>query len=430
MEDFIKTITPYLIKTRRRIHQYPEVAWTEYITTATIAEELKSLSFSLSMGKEVLESSKRMGLPTYEEIANNERRAKERGISSHYLDKMKDAHTGLVAKFNTRKPGKHIVLRFDIDALPIDESVESGHIPADHGFSSARPGYMHACGHDGHAAIGIGVAHFIHAFQAELTGRYTLLFQPGEEGGRGAKPMVDKGLLDKADYFISGHIGIHSLKIGDIAATTNKFLASTKINAVYHGKSAHAGLEPNEGKNALLAAAAATLHLNGITRHADGQTRINIGKLEAGSGRNIVADYAKMEIETRGETTELNEDYMVPEAIRILKASAALYDVDPEIEVMGFAPSEECSPEWTNIVEKAARESFSIKKVIPVLPMGASEDATFMLQRVKKVGGSATYMIFGTPLAAGHHHPQFDFDEEVLSVAVEAIGRVILQLQK
>ncbi|MEK4969774.1 amidohydrolase [Cytobacillus sp. FSL R7-0696] len=429
MEAFIKDITPYLTKMRRMFHAYPEVAWTEYVTTAKIAEEIEKLDFEVEMGQAILHPHTRMGLPTEDQIEKEEQRAMEAGINKAYLYLMKGAFTGLKAYFDTGRKGKHIVLRFDIDALPINEAEDEAHFPFVHGFHSNRAGYMHACGHDGHTAIGLGVAHFIHENRHQLNGRFTLLFQPGEEGGRGAKPMVDKGLLDDADVFLSGHIGIHSLNIGDIVATTDQFLASTKINVEYFGKSAHAGLEPNEGRNALLAAAASSLHLNGITRHASGATRINIGTLEAGSGRNIIADYAKMQLETRGASTELNEEYMVLEAMRIIQASAALYDVTTNVEIVGQAPSAVYQEEWVDFINEAVKASTNIKNVIPKLPLGASEDAAFMLEKVRNNGGAANYMLFGTPLAAGHHHPCFDYDEKVLPIAVESICRVILGWQ-
>ncbi|MBD7937848.1 amidohydrolase [Cytobacillus sp. Sa5YUA1] len=429
MEAFIKDITPYLTKMRRMFHAYPEVAWTEYVTTAKIAEEIEKLDFEVEMGQAILHPHTRMGLPTEDQIEKEEQRAMEAGINKAHLYLMKGAFTGLRAYFDTGRKGKHIVLRFDIDALPINEAEDEAHFPFAQGFHSNREGYMHACGHDGHTAIGLGVARFIHENRHQLNGRFSLLFQPGEEGGRGAKPMVDKGLLDDADVFLSGHIGIHSLNVGDIVATTDQFLASTKIDVEYFGKSAHAGLEPNEGRNALLAAAAASLHLNGITRHAGGATRINIGTLEAGSGRNIIADYAKMQLETRGSSTELNEDYMVAEAMRIIHASGALYDVTTNVEIVGQAPSAECQDEWIDFINGAVKGSSNIKNVIPKLPLGASEDAAFMLEKVRQNGGAANYMLFGTPLAAGHHHPSFDYDEEVLPIAVESICRVILGWQ-
>lgn len=428
LNTFIQSITDDLIKTRRELHEYPEVAWTEYVTTYKLAQELEKLDFELTVGREALVSGERMGIPSPAESLENEERAQQMGVPEAWIEKMQGGHTGLVAELDTDRPGKHVVMRFDIDALPIKEAQDQAHAPFEKGFHSKRNGVMHACAHDGHAAIGIGVAHFLRQFKDELTGRFTLLFQPGEEGGRGAKPMVEKGWLDEADFFLSGHIGVQSRPVGEISATTTNFLASTKINVIYRGKSAHSGLEPNKGRNALLAAASASLHLSGITRHADGATRINVGKLEAGTGRNIVADYARMELETRGATTALNEGYMVKEALRIIKASAALYDLKVDIDIVGSAPSVECNEEWVDIVEKACAPSTFITKVIPALPLGASEDATFMLERVRSKGGLATYMIFGTPLPAGHHHPSFDFDEKVIPTAVESIALVLLNI--
>jgi aminobenzoyl-glutamate utilization protein A len=428
-ESFIQSITPYLIQKRREIHEHPEVGWTEYVTTYKLAKELEAMGYKLTVGKDMMVSSARLGVPSEQELLKNEERAKKMGVPTDFLEKMKGGHTGVIAQFLTGRPGKHVAMRFDIDALPIQESRDLEHRPTQYHFSSKRDGVMHACGHDGHAAIGLGVARFLQHFKDGLTGQFTLIFQPAEEGGRGAKPIVERGWLDHVDYFLSGHIGVHSLPVGTVAATTNKFLASSKYNIILKGKSAHAGLEPNAGKNALLAAAAASLHLNGIPRHADGATRINIGKLEAGSGRNIVPDYARMEIETRGETTALNE-YMTEEALRIIKASAALYDVQVEIEFVGTALNATCDEVFIPIVEKISQQSSLIEKVFPVLPIGASEDVTYMMNHVQKHGGKATFMIFASPLRAGHHHPQFDYDEMVIPTAVETLSRTVLEMIK
>lgn len=422
--SYIESLTPYLIEKRRELHEYPELAWTEYVTTYKIADELEGLGFELYVGKEALASGERLGVPGESDILIEETRAREY-VPEAWLDKMAGGHTGLVAILDTGRPGKHIALRFDIDGLPISEAVDSNHHPYKNNFNSKRTGYMHACGHDGHMAIGIGVAHLVSHFKELLSGKITILYQPGEEGGRGAKPMVEKGWLDSVHYFLSGHIGIHSLSVGQISATTTRFLASTKINVNFIGESAHSGLEPNAGKNALLAAAAASLHLNGIARHGDGATRINVGRLEAGTARNIIADHATMELETRGETTEINEGFMVKEALRMIKASASMYDVKAEIDVVGTAPSAECSQEWIGIIRKSCATSKSVTKVLPSLPLGASEDVTMMIERVKNRDGIGTYMIFGTPITAGHHHPYFDFDEKVIPVAVEAIYLII-----
>jgi aminobenzoyl-glutamate utilization protein A len=425
IESFLKEQTSSLTDLRRELHQYPEVAWTEYVTTFKIGRILESLGYDLAIGKDAIKSEARLGFPSEEESRRQEERAGEAGVPEAWLQKMKGGHTGLAASINTGKPGKHVAMRFDIDGLPIKESKSEEHTPTEKKFVSEREGFMHSCGHDGHAVIGIGIAQFIKENLDTLCGRFTLLFQPAEEGGRGAKTMVEAGWLDDVDLFLSGHIGIHDLPAGAIAASTTHFLATTKINVSFHGKSAHAGLQPNEGRNALLAAAAASLHLNGITRHQDGATRINIGKLEAGSGRNIIADYARMEIETRGETTELN-DYMAEEANRIIQASGDLYGVRAETEIAGTAISSKCDEELIKLIEEACTGSSFITEVIPSLPLGASEDVTFMIDHVQKQGGLATFMIFPSPLPAGHHHPSFDFDEKAIPCAIDALLRTAI----
>ncbi|WP_096190347.1 amidohydrolase [Evansella halocellulosilytica] len=429
LSTFLLKVKPQLSTLRRKLHQRPEVGWTEYYTTYTIAEELADLGFTLLIGKDALVSEKRMGVPEDDVISAAEERAKQLGVPDSMIEKMSGGHTGLVAQLDTEKAGPHVAFRFDIDALPIKEADEIDHVPANEKFKSIHRNEMHACAHDGHTTIGIGLAKWISEIKEELTGKVTLLFQPAEEGSRGAVSMVEKGWVDDVDYFLTGHIGIHQLEVGDVAATTSGFLATTKINVRFHGKSAHAGVEPQEGKNALLAASAAAVHLHSIPRHSSGATRINVGKIDAGSGRNIIADYGRLELETRGETTELNE-YMVKEAVRTLNSVAAMYDVEVEIERVGEGISAECDRSWIDVLNELSSKSSFMKRVIPEASLGGSEDATYMMRRVQENGGQATYMLFGTPLPYGHHHPKFDYDEDVLIVGVETFARTLLHFSQ
>ncbi|EIM05964.1 indole-3-acetyl-L-aspartic acid hydrolase [Planococcus antarcticus DSM 14505] len=428
IERFMKEIEPYLIEQRRERHRYPEIGFTEYVTTYELSEQLAGKGFSLFYGTELLTSEERMGVPSDEFLKANELRALDKGVPPAFLEKMKGGHTGLAAVLDTDRPGPNFAYRFDIDALPIEESDAAGHVPAQQAFRSQVAGMMHACGHDGHAAIGLGLADYLSKEQDKLCGKYTILFQPAEEGGRGAKAIVDKGWLDDANYFLSGHVGIHDLPAGAVAAATSRFLASSKINAKFIGKSAHSGLEPNEGRNALLAAASATLHLHSISRHKDGATRINVGTLHAGAGRNIIAEKALMEIETRGETNELDA-YMQENAERILQASADLYDVELELEHMGKAISTSADLEFAGVVERACASSKSLN-IVPHLAIGASEDVTYMIERVRERGGKATFMIFASPLPAGHHHPSFDYEEQALMAGLETLIRTTDYLLK
>ncbi|WP_337017784.1 amidohydrolase, partial [Oceanobacillus massiliensis] len=341
-----------------------------------------------------------------------------------WLAKMRGGLTGLAAVWDTGKDGDHAAFRFDIDALPIKETEDGSHIPAAKSFLSENEGKMHACGHDGHMTIGLGVAAYIAASQSTLTGKYTLLFQPAEEGGRGARAMTEKGWLDDVDYFYSGHIGIQSLPVGTIAATTKGFLASSKINASFTGVSSHAGMHPELGRNALLAAAAAATNLYAIPRHSDGITRVNVGKMVAGSGRNIIPGEAYLEVETRGQTQEIST-YMLQEATRIIKAAADMHQVTCTITPVGVTEEMVCSEELIPFIRQACKSSVYVKEVLPVANVSGSEDASFMMNRVQEHGGKATYMLFGTELKYPHHHPSFDFQEEVLAVAVESFVKII-----
>ncbi|WP_096439806.1 amidohydrolase [Alteribacter populi] len=416
-----------LVEWRRLFHQVPEVGWTEYVTTDRIYKELAQLGFTLYTGKDAIDSEARMGVPEQEELEKGHKRAKQYGVADHLLEKMTAGHTGVVAQLNTERPGPHIAFRFDIDALPIHEAELSSHFPKSEGFTSTEKGKMHACAHDGHTAIGLGLATFLSEHKQSLSGKFTLLFQPAEEGSRGAKAMVSKGWLDDVDWFLGGHIGIEDLKVGQIAATTNHFLATTKFDVSFSGVAAHAGKKPEEGKNALLAAATCAQHLHSISRHSDGTTRLNVGTLQAGTGRNIIPDKASMAGETRGKTNEL-DDFMFGEAKRIVKASAALYDVTESISVAGRGISADCDPEFKELVKQAVKYSDQLSEPIDVLPLGASEDVTHMMKAVQNNGGKATYLIFGTPLAAGHHHPSFDYDEKVLKTAVISLSLMLLEI--
>ncbi|SES28432.1 amidohydrolase [Salisediminibacterium halotolerans] len=410
---------------RRAFHERAEIGWCEYETTYAIYEALAPLSFKLFTGQDVTKADSRMGLPATD-VDEAYAQAAAKTVPAEFLASISGGHTGVVAVLQTGQPGPHTALRFDIDALPITESTDADHLPVAAGFRARHEGAMHACAHDGHITIGLGVAHVLEALKDELAGTYTLIFQPAEEGSRGAKSIVDNGWLDGVDQFLSGHIGIQSLNVGQVAATATQFLATTKIDCTYKGTSAHAGMNPHEGSDALLAGAAAAVHLQAIPPHPDGITRLNVGTLHAGSGRNIIADQAKLEIETRGETTALNQ-YVVDKAVDILSGAAKMHGVTEEIQFVGEGVAADCDQAWIERIKRVVRASSRAIDVIDALPVRASEDVTHMMKRVQENGGTATYLLFGTPLSYNHHHPKFDFAEATLAVAVETLVRTVLE---
>ncbi|SEA04282.1 aminobenzoyl-glutamate utilization protein A [Thalassobacillus cyri] len=423
-DNFTEEITPLLIEWRRTLHQNPELGFMEYYTTYRIGKELEKLGFIIHVGVDALESASRMGVPDEPLLTEQENKALHWGVEESWMEKMRGGNTGVVAIWDAEKNGEHIGFRFDIDALPIKETDAKDHFPSNHGFRSQEDGVMHACGHDGHTAIGLGLAHFIAQYNDSLTGRYTLIFQPAEEGGRGAKAITDKGWLDEVDQFYTGHIGINPYPVGTIAATTRGFLASTKLNAHFKGVASHAGMKPEEGKNALLAAATAATQLYAIPRHSGGPTRINVGKMSAGSGRNIIPEASYLEIETRGETKEINR-YVLEEAKRTLHAAAMMHDVEVMIDFVGETEEIECDDSLITTITEACQSSNYVTEVLPFAKVSGSEDASFMTNTVQNNGGKATYMLFGTELPYGHHHPAFDYQETVISVAVDAYIHIL-----
>lgn len=427
----VKDLNNKLISWRRDFHKHPESGWIEYRTSAIIAETLEELGFDVKMGDEVCKADVRMGVPSNDVLLIHEERALQEGVSISRMEKMKGGKTGVVGILHGKKPGPVCALRFDIDANDLNESACKNHRPVRDGFASIHPGMMHACGHDGHSAIGLGVAEVLSANKEELVGEVRLIFQPAEEGCRGAKSIVAAGWLDGVNCFFSGHIGFRCTNLWELALTEG-FYASSKINVTYIGKAAHAGANPEEGRNALLAAASASLQLHGIPRHQKGITRINVGRIEAGCGRNVIPDKAYMEIETRGQNEEINR-YMESEAIRIVESAARAYDLKCIYEIVGQSSDYQYQNSAAAVTElvRLTVEKFDKRiKFFPLMRFDASEDVVYMLNRVNEGKGQAGYIMFGSELHAGHHQDKFDFNEDVLELAVEVFTRLIFAYQK
>ena len=191
--------------------------------------------------------------------------------------------------------------------------------------------------------------------------------------------------------------------------------------------SPHAGAFTKKKKNALLAACAAALNLHAISRHGGGATRITVGTLHAGQGRNVIPPNAFFQLETRGATSELDE-YMQGEARRVIEAAAAMWDVSYQIDVVGGTKGGESDTEVIAKVEKAARNIPFFTEIETRVDFGASEDFAYLLSAVQEQGGKGCYTMFGAQLAAGHHNGRFDFDEAVLAPAAELLVRSTLQL--
>ena len=390
-----ETLKKEMVARRRNLHAHPETGWTEFRTASMIIKELQALGYEVHFGAEVVKEESMMGRPSAAELESYAQRAVAEGADPELVAKMAGGKTGVVGILDTGKPGK---------------TVEA----------------MHACGHDGHVTIGLATAKLLKENMDSLHGKIKLIFQPAEEGVRGALAMADAGVVDDVDYLFGGHIGFKCTQADTLVTMTDGFLATTKMDAVFRGVSAHAGAAPEEGKNALLAAAQAAISLSTISRHSQGSSRINVGVLNAGTGRNVVPDIASMKIETRGGNTEINE-FMVREARRMLQAAADMYDVKVEISLAGGAPASVYDKELAEEIASLVNEKCGYAHVLTWVDMGGSEDCTYFMDRVQKHGGKAAYMMYGTPIAAGHHNSHFDFDEEVLWKAAATLTELAVK---
>ncbi|TVT27090.1 amidohydrolase [Salinicoccus cyprini] len=406
-----------LIEWRRDFHQYPELGFLEMRTATIVADTLETLGFEFEIGKAVMNPDYVMGKPDDEETKKHLEWAKENGAIEKYLGYVSEGYTGIVATLDTGKPGPTIAYRVDMDALPIFEATGDDHFPVEKGFRSTTEN-MHACGHDVHTSIGLGLATRLMENKDQLAGKIKILFQPAEEGTRGARSMVEAGAVEDVDYLIASHIGT-GVPHDTIVAANNGFLATSKMDVTFKGVSSHAGGRPEEGRNAMLAAANAVINLNAIPRHSGGATRINVGELHAGSGRNVIADHAALKIETRGETSEVNE-YVKAQAEAVIEGAAKMYGATYNIELVGEAENTNCSLELAEVL-KGVGEEAGLTGELKSDAAAGSEDATFMINAVQKQGGQATYCVFGTDLAAGHHNEKFDINESSMLPAVETL---------
>lgn len=410
---------------RRDLHKYPESGWKEFRTTAIVAEELDELGYTLHLGEDALDTSERLGVPSEDELQRAYDRAEDEDAPERYLERM-DGVTGLVAEKRFGETDDPVVgVRVDMDALDMTEASDPDHRPEREGFASRHPNEMHACGHDGHTAIGVGIARALER-RDDIRGTVKFFFQPAEEGGRGGLPMSRTDHLSDVDRFLALHLGLGN-ETGKIIAGYDRPLSNAKIDVEFSGESAHAGKAPHEGRNALQAMTMAIQGLYAIPRHGEGVTRINVGQVRSPNAQNVIAEQTRMRVEVRGETAELNE-YMLNSANRILEHAAGMFDVDYRTSLYGKTTTFRADDRMVETVADAARSVDSVTTVVERERIGASEDASYLIERVQQEGGQATYIGVGASNPSGHHTSKFDIEEDALdigtNVVTETIGRL------
>ena len=416
-----------MVAFRRARHRRPESGWTEFLTTSEIVHELRRLGFTCVMGKDIHTAGDRYAVPDEEELEACMTRALSEGADPELVEIMRGGYTGAVGILDTGRPGPTTALRVDIDCNDVEECREDDHLPHCEGFDSLHPKLMHACGHDGHASIGLGVANVVAACADQLRGKIMIIFQPAEEGCRGSASMAKSGILEGVDYLFGGHLTART-PYGTVYGGSRNLACGYKIDLFFRGQNAHAGIAPEEGHNAAAAAANTILNALAIPRNGKGLTRINIGTGEFGPGRNVIPGYAVLRAEVRGGANAL-ADYMYEKLVHVGKASAEMYDCEFEQKIVGHSIDATSDIQLVKVAEACAEkmEEFDTVKDY-ITHNGASDDVTALMEVVQKQGGKATYLSIGSGGTAPHHNPRFDIDERALLAAAKLYCGMIGEL--
>lgn len=413
-----------LVELRRLFHRNPEPGWCEFWTTAKIVEELERIGVDeIHVGPDAIDSEERLGVPDEEELSSWMETARDEIDDHAVLDKIAGGNTGVVAVIDNGE-GPCVGLRVDIDALPIDESTDTDHAPAADGFRSRNDGFMHACGHDAHITFGLGTLEELS--NRDFSGTFKVFFQPSEELLGGGKAMANTEHVTDLDYLMGAHVGLDR-QTGTVVAGLDEALALSRFDIAFEGESAHAGLAPNDGQNAVQALITAADNMYAIPRHKDGATRVNIGEIRSENAANVIADSATAKAEVRGGSTRLME-YMKEAVYERLEHAAGMHGCELDVTVIGESIRQDCDEEMVDVVYETAAEIDAVTSPSRRDALGASEDATYLMKAVAENGGKATYIGIGASNPSGHHTPTFDIDEDCLPIGVSVLSRTALSL--
>jgi amidohydrolase len=364
---------------RRDFHRHPELGFKEIRTAGIVAKELNSLGLEVTTGI---------------------------------------AETGVVALLEGQGEGPVVLLRFDMDALPIQEETGAE-------YASQIPGVMHACGHDGHTAIGLSVARILQAHRDKLNGKVKFVFQPAEEGLGGAQKMVAAGVLNqpKPDVALAMHVwndkpfGWIGISPGPIMAAADTFRVEIT------GKGGH-GASPHQTIDPVITASQMILALQQIVARNVNPLEsavVSVTAIRAGEAFNVIPASAELKGTIRTFQPEVRR--LVHERVRQITTNIAqAFDCRAEIEIKMITPA------VINNDEVARNLQDLTRRIAPDLDLNSgfrtmgSEDMAYLMEDIP-----GCYLFVGSAnpaegLDAGHHNPKFDFDENAMlySVAIMA----------
>ena len=408
-----------LITFRRDLHRHAEPGFLEYRTAGRVEAALTGLPLTIRSGPDVQDLS---GVVNYPDRPTRDHWAELAVASGADPDRTTyfvEHGTALVAEVAGNRPGPTWALRADIDALPIREAADDHHQPARDGYHSTT-GAMHACGHDCHATIGVALLHRLS--NHDFAGSVRIFFQPAEEGVRGAQTMIDAGVLRGVDRMLGVHVA-GGKQTSAIVGSVVGGMATRKLAVTFRGVAAHASGSPQDGRNALLAAASASLSIMSLPRFSGTDTRLNVGTLHAGDNVNIVPALAEMTCEARATDDQVIED-LTARVRQVIAGAALSYGVEQETLITGRAVTIAPDDELIDKIIAAARALHAVPEIRRTGPQGGSDDVNLMIKEVQAAGGVGAYINVGANSPAPHHNPYFSPDEEVIFTAVNLLESV------
>lgn len=371
-----------LVDIRRDLHRIPEVAYTEKKTSAYVADYLQREGLTVATGI---------------------------------------ARTGVVGLLETDRPGPTLLIRADMDALPLVEETGLD-------FASQHNGAMHACGHDGHMAMALVAATALNALKDRFDGNVKFVFQPAEEGPGGAKPMIDDGVMQapEVDYALGCHIW-PDIPEGTIGIRSGPLMAAMfSFDITINGKGGH-GAMPHQCVDALEIGCQVVGALQRIVSRRMNPLSpsvVTIGKFQAGTAFNVIPQTAQL----CGTARTFDKEIWLrwPEIIEtvvkgVCDSMGAGYTLNFE---QGYPPTVNDAAMAERLTRLAGQVVGTDRVVVPERTLGG-EDMSFFLERVP---GCFFCLGAGNPVYSGIHNPRFDFDESILLSGVELYCRAALDL--
>jgi len=381
----IENIKNEIIDFRRDLHKHPELGFEVHRTAKIVADYLSSLGLVVKTGI---------------------------------------GKTGVVGELNGANPGPTIALRADMDALPVQET---GNVP----YKSIHDGIMHACGHDGHTAILLGVAKVLSGMKDTIKGNVRFIFQPAEEGDGGARFMIEDGCLDQVDEIYGLHLWNYQ-SYGQMGIQSGSVMAAADGFHIYiKGKGGH-GAAPQGTVDAIAISGQIITALQTIVSRNTNpleNTVLTIGKINGGYNFNVIADEVKMEGTARSYTEE-NRQMIKTRMKDILDGIGKAFDAEIILDYWDGYPPTINHEIQTEKVKQATCKITDNLGCRPYLSMGG-EDFSYYLQKIP-----GCFFFIGSaplghePMSVPHHCSHFDFDERALlagsSIFVQLIDDLLI----